>query len=51
MDLLARLNQAYTSDSDEGSSQPSLKQKIEPIKDTLKINPAPEVDISDLVAD
>lgn len=53
MDLLARLNQAYTSDSDESdsSSQEMIKPKKDKITQPLAINPAPEVDVSDLVAD
>ena len=58
MDLLSRLNQAYTSsDSDESGSESPIRDMIKPQlpKDSssipLPVNPAPEVDVSDLVAE
>jgi hypothetical protein len=58
MDLLSRLNQAYTSsDSDESCSDSPIREMIKPQQPKgstlapLPVNPAPLVDVSDLVAE
>ncbi len=53
MDLLARLNQAYTSDDSDSLDQSSQRMGSDKKTDLIipSLNIAPEVDVTDLQAD